>query len=195
MPNSSIHRKLRWIVGIGALLGLLAYGAYWVDQSWPYQHFRTVQKGAFYRSAQLSEADFVECIEDYGIKTVINLRTEEERSRGSGTWYDEEQRAIRRTGIQHVDVPLPEGRPPTPEQVLQLLRVLDDPANRPVLIHCEKGTIRSAAVEGLFRCEYLGETGAEAYERIETWGRDLDADYPIIANFIKRYVARRQAER
>ena len=40
----SIHRRLRWIVGIGALVGLLGYGVYWFDQSWPWHHFRTVEK-------------------------------------------------------------------------------------------------------------------------------------------------------
>ncbi len=191
---STFRRIPAWLHGLlGAcvLLGLLAYGAYWVDQSWPWQHFRTVENGVFYRSAQLGEDDLVDCIEGYRIKTVINLRSAIERARG-GDWYAQEMRAIGRTGIRHVDVPLPEGLPPTPEQVTRLLAVMDDPASRPVLIHCEKGTIRSAAVEGLFRREYLHESGAEAFARIETWGRDLEADYPGIAAFIKQYVARRR---
>ena len=188
--RGSIHTKLRWILGACALLGLLAYGAYWVDQSWPWQHFRTVENGVFYRSAQLEEDELVRCIEGYRIKTVINLRTLAERERG-GDWYAGEKRAVERTGIKHLDAPLNEGHPPDATQIARLLAVMDDPANRPVLIHCEKGTIRSAAVEGLFRREYLGETGAEAYARVETWGRDLAADYPIIAKFIQQYVARK----
>ncbi|MDJ0521326.1 MAG: tyrosine-protein phosphatase [Planctomycetota bacterium] len=192
--RGNVHAKLAWALGTAAVLGGIAYFAYWVDQSWPWQHFRSVEHGVFYRSAQLEEDELVRCIEGYRIKTVINLRSEVERGRG-GDWYGGEKRAIARTGIRHVDVPLPEGHPPTPAQIEQLLAVMDDPASRPVLIHCEKGTIRSAAVEGLWRREYLGETGDEAYARVETWGRDLQADYPGIADFIRNYVSRAQRAR
>jgi len=189
-PKRSLHQRMRWILlGVGVLVvGYVAYQ--WIDRSWPWHHFRTVERGVFYRSAQLTEDEFADCIKDYGIKTVINLRTKAERSRGSGDWYEQEERAIQRAGIKHLDAPVLEGHPPSPEQIARLLAVMDDPKNLPVLIHCEKGTIRSAAVEGLFRREYLHENGADAYARVETWGRDLEDHYPVIAKFIKEYVPR-----
>ncbi len=185
-------RRLRWPLAGVALL-VVGYVAWqWIDREWPWHHFRTVEESVFYRSAQLSEDDLVDCIEDYGIKTVINLRTEAERSRGDGTWYEQEMRAIQRAGIKHLDAPVLEGHPPSPEQIARILAILDDPKNLPVLVHCEKGTIRSAAVEGLFRREMLHESGADAYARVETWGRDLEDDYPAIAKFIQTYTPRKR---
>ena len=59
-----------------------------------------------------------------------------------------------------------------------------------MLVHCYHGSIRTASVEGLYRIEYMGEDGQTAYDRMETWGRDLEEDYPLIADFVKNYVAR-----
>ncbi len=47
---------------------------------------------------------------------------------------------------------------------------------------------------GIFTLPYR-RSGAEAYAGIETWGRDLEADYPVIAKFIQDYVARTQPKR
>ena len=72
-----------------------------------------------------------------------------------------------------------------------LLSLYDDPARRPLLYHCQYGSIRSAAVEALFRMEALGETNAEALENSRTYGSDLTKKYPAIAEFIRTYVPRR----
>ena len=131
-----------------------------------------------------------EAIDDYGLKTIFNLRDVRERS--VGDWYAIEQRVATEKGIRLVDVPLVAGTPPNEEQVALMLRIMDDKKNLPVLAHCYHGSIRSAAAEGLYRREYLGESGAEALARVESWGRDLSVDYPQIARFILEYVPRRE---
>ncbi|MDA1194805.1 MAG: tyrosine-protein phosphatase [Planctomycetota bacterium] len=188
-PTAATQRKIRWILGIAMLLGLAGGLFYYIDQYWPWWHFRTVETQKFYRSSQLGEKELTEAIERYGIKTVINLRDVSEREHGD--WYSMEVKVAERNGAKVLDIPLKAGTPPSPEQVRTILEVLDDAANLPVLAHCYHGTIRSAAAEGLFRCEYLGESGPVAFSRVETWGRDLEEDYPLIADFIKQYVPRR----
>ena len=177
---------------LGAVVLVLAGApvvAVWADHNLPYKHFRTVEKGKFYRSSQLSAADLAEVIDEYGIKTIVNFRSTEENARDPRVAREKEVAAGR--GIRHVDVPCPAGVPPTAEQVEAILKIWDDPASRPILVHCEHGSIRSAAAEGLWRREYMGEDGREAYERVTTWGRNLDRDYPDIAAFIRQYVPRR----
>jgi uncharacterized protein (TIGR01244 family) len=182
------HRALRWVL-VCVLLAGGGYGAYrYVDAHWPYKHFRTVKAGAFYRCSQLDGKDLADCIQRYGIKTIFNLRDVPERQ--NGTWYATEKRVAASKGVKLVDVPMPAGLPPSPAQIRTMLAVMDKPANLPVLVHCYHGTIRSAAVEGLYRREYLHETGAQAFDRVETWGRDLQADYPQIADFIRSYKPR-----
>jgi uncharacterized protein (TIGR01244 family) len=179
---------MRLLLGVVAL-GAASFGVWWyVDNYYPYWHFRTVQEGRFYRSSQLDEKDLRNCIDRYGIKTIFNLRDAAERTRGN--WYEIEQRVAQEKGVKLVDIPLAAGTPPNAKQVQEMLAVMDDKANLPVLAHCYHGTIRSAAAEGLFRREYMGESGAEAYAQVEKWGRDLEKDYPLIADFIKTYEPR-----
>ncbi len=174
---------------LGTVLVLLAAGTYYyVDRRWPYYHFRTVESGVFYRSSQLTAEELDEAITDYGFKTIVNLRTVEERSRGD--WYAQEHETGKRRGVEVVDVPMRGDQPPNAEQIPILLSIFDDPSKLPVLVHCEKGSIRSAAVEGLYRREFMGEKGEEALDNVETWSHDLPATYPDIARFIREYMPR-----
>jgi protein tyrosine/serine phosphatase len=173
---------------LGGGLGL----AYYADHHLPVWHFRTVDEGRFYRTSQLDGEQFEEIFRDYGIKTVINLRHERERAPNEwGHWYSEEARAAQANGVRLLDIPLESGTPPNEAQVKEILSVLDDEANLPVLVHCFHGSIRSAALEGLWRREYMGEDGHRAMRRVESWGTDLEYKYPEIARFIREYVPRR----
>lgn len=176
-----------WIVGglVVALLGLAVGSALWVDRYYPWKHFRTVVPDAVYRSSQPTAANVDLAARRYGIKTLVNLRAER------GPWLDEERQAAEKAGIRFVDLPIVEGQPPSPEQVATLLALYDDPARRPLLYHCQYGSIRSAGVEALFRMEVLGESNAHALDRSRTYGTDLTQKYPAIAEFIRTYVPRR----
>jgi uncharacterized protein (TIGR01244 family) len=175
-----------WILGGLALL-LLAAGAgaaIWADRYYPWRHFRTVVPDAVYRAGQPTPENVDLAARRYGIKTLVNLRAE------PGPWLEEERRAAEKAGIAFVHVPIPEGQPPTPEQVTTLLSIYDDPARRPLLFHCQYGSIRSAGVEALYRMEVLGESNEEALDRSRTFGTDLEEKYPQIAAFIRGYVRR-----
>lgn len=170
-------------VAAGAVGGIHHY-----TRNWPWHHFHTVVAGKFYRAGQPAAADVHTAVHDYGVKTIVNLRSEKE---WTGAWYQEEVRATAAEGAAHVDVPLEASTPPSPVQVEQLLRVFEDPARLPVLIHCEFGSVRSAAVEALYRIEVLGETNEQAAARVERWGHDFARTDPKIEAFLHDYVPRR----
>jgi protein tyrosine/serine phosphatase len=176
-----------WILAgvVGAVVALAVGGAIWFDRYYPWRHFRTVVPGAVYRAGQPTAENVRLAVDRYGIKTLVNLRAER------GPWLEEERTAAEQAGIRFVDLPIPEGQPPTPEQVGTLLALHDDPARRPLLYHCQYGSIRSAGVEALFRMEVLGESNAQALENARTYGSDLAKRYPAIAEFIRTYVPRR----
>lgn len=188
-PSAATQRKIRWILGLGVLLAAGIGIFYYFDQYYPWWHWRTVEEAKFYRSSQLGENELADAIQRYKLKTIFNLRDVNEREHGN--WYETELRVAKENGARVVDIPLKAGTPPSPEQIALMLEVMDDPKNLPVMAHCYHGSIRSAAAEGLFRREYLGENGAQSYDRVESWGRDLEEDYPLIADFIKNYVPRR----
>lgn len=64
-----------------------------------------------------------------GVKTVLNLRTPGEHRAA------EEQAAVEAAGLKYVNIPVVY-RTPTAAQVDEFLRITDDPANRPMFIHC-----------------------------------------------------------
>lgn len=182
-------RRGVWTLSLAiAFVAAAAGGAHWYDRNWPWHHFRTVAPGRFYRAGQPSAANVHTAVHDYGVKTIVNLRDTKE---WQGAWYRAEVDATAAEGAMHVDVPLVASTPPSPEQIEQLLKIFEDPARAPVLVHCEYGSVRSAAIEALYRIEVLGETNEQAAARIEHWGYDFAKTDPKIEGFVRSYVPRR----
>src|SRR6476469_4814170 len=64
-----------------------------------------------------------------GVRTVLNLRQPGEHRAA------EEQDAVQKAGLKYFNIPV-EYQHPVPEQVDEFLKITDDPANRPMFIHC-----------------------------------------------------------
>ena len=64
-----------------------------------------------------------------GVKAVLNLRTPGEHR------AEEEQAAVQQAGMKYFNIPVVYTAP-TDAQVDEFLRITDDPANRPMFIHC-----------------------------------------------------------
>lgn len=64
-----------------------------------------------------------------GVKTVLNLRQPGEHRAA------EEQEAVQKAGLKYFNIPV-NYQTPTDESVDEFLRITDDPANRPMFIHC-----------------------------------------------------------
>ncbi len=62
---------------------------------------------------------------------------------------------------------IPEYRPPA---IDQLLTVLDDESNYPVLIHCHAGLHRTGILTAVYRMEYEGWSPGEAYREMKGQG-------------------------
>ena len=183
-------RKPAWRVALVGLVLAVAGAATWLALRPPFFHWVEVVPGKFYRSGLL-RADLGRAIDRYGLKTVVNVRSVADRAKDD--WYEEEKRITAEKGVRLVDVPLEGGMPPDPAQVAVLLALFDDPASMPVLVHCRHGEVRSAAVEALYRREYLGESGEEALAHVSRQKSGLATEYPKIAEFVRGYVPRKPA--
>src|SRR5262249_60844464 len=64
-----------------------------------------------------------------GVKAVINLRQPSEHR------ADDERAAAEKAGLKYFNIPVEFGNPKD-EQADEFLRLTDDPANRPMVIHC-----------------------------------------------------------
>lgn len=117
-----------------------------------------------------------------GIRTVVNLRAADERAR-------EEERAAREAGLQYFNVPLPVYARPRDEQVERVLALIDAPENRPVFVHCRRGSDRTGTVVAAYRISREGWTGADALR--EAAGRGLHRAQFEMRGYIDDYYRRR----
>jgi tyrosine-protein phosphatase SIW14 len=73
---------------------------------------------------------------------------------------------------------------------------MDDPRNRPALLHCWQGVKRTGIMVAIFRMEYQRVGNAEALETFSTFGRDPTRFQPVDRDYVANYVPRwrRQAQ-
>jgi uncharacterized protein (TIGR01244 family) len=116
-----------------------------------------------------------------GIKSVLNLRTPTEHP------ADEERRAVEQAGLKYYNVPVVY-KAPTDAQVDEFLKLTDDPANRPMFIHCT-AAIRVGAFWLIRRVARDGWTWDRAIDEARKVGLN---NAPHLEEFAKAYLARKR---
>lgn len=136
--------------GIFVAAVCLAYGVY-IGIALLRGNFHEILPGRYYRSAQLSGDALGEYIDQYKIKTVINLRGEH-----VGTpWYDAEASATASRGTTLVNFPMSALKELKAEDVQGLLGILKA-AQQPVLVHCASGADRTGLASVIFLQQVAG---------------------------------------
>jgi protein tyrosine/serine phosphatase len=146
-----------------------------------YKRFRTVTPGKFYRSGQFTASGLRTIIRENGIRSVINLQEENRDPYMPEEWLEsphvEESKVCRELGANYFT--LFGGETVTPEEATagkrpavidEFLRILDKPANYPVLLHCKAGLHRTGAFTAIYRMEYEGWTPAAAMRELRANG-------------------------
>ena len=100
-----------------------------------------VVEGQVYRSAQPSGPELARWVERLGIKSVLNLRGED----NDAAWMREEHSVSASLGITHYDLHLSADRMPPAQKLREVVQILDA-APRPLLLHCKGGVERSGLV-------------------------------------------------
>ncbi|MFC2165849.1 tyrosine-protein phosphatase [Acidobacteriota bacterium] len=115
--------------------------------------FIAVHKGNLYRSAEIHSNRLLKLSQKHGIRTVIDLRIEKDKAQI-------EKGLLKTIGVKHVHIP--SGQIPTMEAVEAFIKIMDDPQNRPALIHCIHGVGRTGIFSAIYRIEYQGWTHSKA---------------------------------
>ncbi|HXG53848.1 MAG TPA: protein tyrosine phosphatase family protein [Vicinamibacterales bacterium] len=117
-------------------------------------------------------------LKSQGVKTVLNLRQPSEHR------AEEEQAAVELVGMKYLNIPVAYGNP-TDEQADAFLKITDDPANRPMFVHCT-AAIRVGAFWLIRRVMRDGMAWDAALEEAATVGL---VEAPHLEAFAKAYVA------
>jgi uncharacterized protein (TIGR01244 family) len=113
-----------------------------------------------------------------GVKAVLNLRTPSEHR------AEEERAEVEKQGMKYFNIPVVYTAP-TNEQVDEFLRITDDPANRPMFIHCT-AAIRVGAFWMIRRALRDGMSADAALEDAKKVGL---SNAPHLEEFARSYIA------
>lgn len=117
-------------------------------------------------------------LESQGVKTVLNLRTPGEHR------AEEEKATVEQAGMKYYNIPVVYTAP-TFEQVEEFLKLTDDPANRPMFVHCT-AAIRVGGFWLIRRVVRDGLTWDAALEEARKVGLQ---NAPHLEEFARSYIA------
>lgn len=120
-------------------------GATQLPDGLPY-NFHVLDEGRAYRSSQPEGNELAVAIESYGIRTVMNLRGENEGK----DWYDNEAAICAAMNVTLSNHRMSAKSLPTPEVLAGVIETLQT-AEYPILIHCDGGSDRAGAVSAIYR--------------------------------------------
>ena len=112
-----------------------------------------------------------------GVKAVLNLRQPSEHR------ADEERAAVEAAGLKYFNIPVMYQNP-TDAQADEFLKITDDPANRPMFIHCT-AAIRVGAFWMIRRAVRDGLSADAALEEAKKVGLN---NAPHLEEFARKYI-------
>jgi protein tyrosine/serine phosphatase len=124
-------------------------------------NFHAIVPGKVYRSGQMTEGQWAAYLQQYAIKSLLNLRGEHQ----GADWYQGEVRTAAQLGVTHYDVKLSATREVdrgTLETILTILRQ----APKPLLIHCLSGADRSGLIASLYLFAIEGQRAEAAAQQL-----------------------------
>jgi protein tyrosine/serine phosphatase len=94
---------------------------------------------------------------------VINLR-------GENKVLLEEKKRVKLLGMNFYNIAMSIYKYPDDEQVLKFLKIVLNPQNQPVFVHCESGRDRTGAIIAMYRVVVCGWSIKEAYREAKRFG-------------------------
>lgn len=134
-----------------------------------------------YRGAQPTE-NGVRQLAKMGVKTIIDLRGEDENSQKEKVWANN-------NGIKFVAVNLSNWLKPKTEDIENIFKEIDTADNQKVFVHCKRGADRTGTVVAIYRISHDNFTAKQANDEAKKfnfgWWQFLMKDY--INDYYREY--------
>jgi tyrosine-protein phosphatase SIW14 len=174
------------ILGVLGMVGLFAYNHYF--DSYP-KNFGIVVPGALYRSGYLTADALSRVYNQYKIRTIIDLGGSE-----PGTAeYKSEVDAAQELGIKRFPFVLPGDGTGDPNIYIQALKLISDPNNQPVLVHCAAGAYRTSTVVILYQNIFMDQPVWTAVRQSAQFGYQPEKNPQSLAYLAEHLAAIRHA--
>ena len=129
----------------------------------------------YFRGSQPKAEDMAD-LKRFGVKTVIDLRNDR---------LDESEGRAKDAGLHYFHIPLSTKKPATDAEIDHYLKLVNDPQNWPVYVHCKGGRHRTGEMTAIYRMTNQNWTADQAYEEMQSYDFEDSWWYPRV---LKKFV-------
>ena len=133
---------------------------------------------SLYRGAQPEGRDYQD-LKALGVRTIVNLTSDDAEPN--------ERAMAENAGMTYVQIPMTTHTRPTPAQVREFLRLVNEPAGQPVYVHCVGGRHRTGVMTAVYRMTREGWTADQAFREMKQYNFGADFLHSEFKDFVYSY--------
>ena len=133
----------------------------------------------YYRGAQPKGREYAD-LAALGVKTVIDLQEDGDVTEGQ---------LVESAGMKFYRIPMTTHQAPTHEELALFLRLVNDPANQPVYVHCAGGRHRTGVMTAVYRMTHDGWSADQAFREMKQYKYGADFLHQEFKQFVYGYRA------
>jgi tyrosine-protein phosphatase SIW14 len=134
----------------------------------------------YFRGAQPNARGFAE-LASLGVRTVIDLTSED---------HGDEKLMVEHTGMKFYRIPLTTSAWPSQSAIALFLKLVNDPANQPVFVHCQGGRHRTGVMTAVYRITHDSWSADKAVAEMKQYRFDRFPTHPSLKSFVFDYYSR-----
>lgn len=131
----------------------------------------------YFRGAQPDGRDYTD-LAALGVKTVIDLQRD---------FNPAEERLVKAAGMKFHRIGMTTREAPTKEQLVSFLKLVNDPANQPVYVHCAGGKHRTGVMTAVYRMTHDKWAAEQAFQEMKQYKFGADFLHPEFKQFVYGY--------
>ena len=135
---------------------------------------------AYYRGAEPDDDQYA-ALALAGIKTVVDLRSDDVDVG--------DKRLVEQAGMQYARIPMTTHQAPTPSMVETFLKMVNEPANQPVYVHCVGGRHRTGVMTAIYRITHDRWTADQAFKEMKQYKFGADFLHSEFKKFVYAFRA------
>jgi protein tyrosine/serine phosphatase len=131
----------------------------------------------YYRGSQPNDRDYTD-LAALGIKTIIDLQEDGDSA---------EPGHVQRAGMKYYRIPMSTHVSPTDAQITKFLRIVTDPVQQPVYVHCAGGRHRTGVMTAVYRMSQDRWTPDQAFNEMKRYRFGADFLHSEFKRFVFAY--------
>ena len=190
-------KKQLKIIGILLFVLVLVFGGKYVYDMNINHNFETITEGKVYKSGVIPPEELETYVKKYHIKSIVDLRfpgtgDDVNNPENAAELAAEKNAVAKINGVNYFN----DGsdQVPTKDNLNLFYKIMDNPSNYPVLIHCYHGVGRAELYSAVYRIEYenMDKEEARTSTRILTKWSSFDLGKPK-GDFLHNYIRRKDS--